>query len=63
MAQANLTNLPAGLSADEARRRGRQYGPNRLPRPRRAPVWRQVGAQFTQFFAVMLWVAGGLAIV
>jgi len=63
MAQANPTNLPAGLSAEEARRRGRQYGPNRLPRPRRAPVWRQVGAQFTQFFAVMLWVAGGLAIV
>lgn len=63
MAQANPTNLPAGLSAEEARERGRRYGPNRLPQPAGVPAWRQVGAQLTQFFALMLWVAGGLAMV
>ena len=53
----------AGLSADEARRRRQRDGPNRLPVAASTPAWRRLAAQLVQFFAVMLWVAAGLAVV
>lgn len=51
-----------GLSGDEAQRRRRQFGLNRLPRPPQVPLWRRLVAQLVHFFALMLWIAGGLAI-
>ncbi len=51
-----------GLSSSEAARRLREYGPNILPRPLPKPILLQLGEQMFHFFALMLWVAGGLAI-
>jgi magnesium-transporting ATPase (P-type) len=51
-----------GLGSDEARQRLQESGLNVLPVRRRTPLWRSVLAQLAHFFAVMLWIAGGLAI-
>jgi magnesium-transporting ATPase (P-type) len=53
---------PQGLTGAEARDRIRQQRPNVLPSKPPPPVWRQFTAQLVHFFAVMLWIAGGLAI-
>lgn len=55
--------LPMGLSAEEARRRQDADGPNRLPPPRVTPAWRKLAAEFVNLFAIMLWVAGALALI
>ena len=55
--------VPVGLSVEEARRRQVAQGPNRLPPPRATPTWRRLAAEFVNLFALMLWVAGGLALV
>ncbi|MFI7413435.1 cation-translocating P-type ATPase [Streptomyces sp. NPDC049627] len=49
-----------GLSAAQARAGLESHGANELPRPRRRAVWRQLGAQFTDLFAVVLIVASGI---
>ncbi|MBL8774316.1 MAG: cation-transporting P-type ATPase [Acidimicrobiales bacterium] len=54
--------VPTGLSAVEAGSRQEAQGPNRLPPPRAVPAWRKLGAEFVNLFALMLWVAGGLAL-
>lgn len=51
-----------GLTASEAASRLRQYGSNTLPRPLPKPILLQLAAQMFHFFAVMLWLAGGLAV-
>ncbi|KIS29117.1 haloacid dehalogenase [Arthrobacter sp. SPG23] len=53
----------AGLSSEEAAFRLRQIGPNRLPEGHTVPRWRKLLAELTHFFAIMLWVAAGLAYV
>ena len=50
------------LSVDEVDVRRRRYGQNVLPRVARVPLWRRLFLQLFHFFAVMLWIAGGLAI-
>lgn len=52
-----------GLTASEAAERLRAEGPNRLPRAKPVSPWRALLAQMAHFFAVMLWIAGTLAIV
>ncbi len=52
-----------GLTTAQAAERLKAEGPNRLPRAKSVSPWRQLLAQMTHFFAAMLWVAGGLAIV
>ncbi|MBI1845012.1 MAG: cation-transporting P-type ATPase, partial [Actinobacteria bacterium] len=52
-----------GLTAVQAAERLKAEGPNRLPKAKSVSPWRQLLAQMTHFFAAMLWVAGGLAIV
>lgn len=52
-----------GLGAAEAARLLAHDGPNRLPVRRATPWWRQLAAQFVHFFALLFWVAGGLAFV
>ena len=53
----------AGLSADEAARRLKQFGANKLPEPRPIPGWRRLLAELTHFFAIMLWVAAFFAFI
>jgi magnesium-transporting ATPase (P-type) len=51
-----------GLTLQEVERRRQLFGTNFLPRLAQVPLWRRLGAQLVHYFAVMLWVAGGLAI-
>ena len=59
------TPAPAttGLTDAEADRRHRADGPNRVPPPPPRPAWRRLLGELTHFFALMLWVAGALAVV
>ncbi len=52
-----------GLSRAEAERRLSLDGPNMLPTTSQVPAWRRLVAQMAHFFAVMLWIAGGLSFV
>jgi magnesium-transporting ATPase (P-type) len=52
-----------GLTAAEAAARLARDGPNRLPAPGRVPAWRRLAAEMFHFFALLFWVAGGLAFV
>src|SRR5574340_35359 len=58
---ASLNSGPAGLRQDEARRRLHEFGPNRVEeiKPERLG-WRFL-KEFTHFFALILWLAAGLA--
>jgi calcium-translocating P-type ATPase len=51
-----------GLSSKAAAARLAAQGANELPRARPTPAWRRMAAQLLHFFALLLWVAGGLAI-
>lgn len=53
---------PSGLTAAEVTRRQEAAGPNELPPPRTVPSWRKLAAEFVNLFAIMLWVAGALAL-
>ena len=52
-----------GLTTEQAAARLEAEGPNRLPGPTRVPAWRRLVSEMVHFFALMLWVAGALAIV
>ncbi|MFF5343627.1 cation-transporting P-type ATPase [Streptomyces althioticus] len=49
-----------GLPAAQARAGLEKYGANELPRAGRRAVWRQLGARFTDLFAVVLIIASGI---
>ncbi|MFI9617212.1 cation-transporting P-type ATPase, partial [Streptomyces sp. NPDC052023] len=49
-----------GLPTAQAQDRLEKYGANEMPRAGRRAVWRQLGAQFTDLFAVVLIVASGI---
>ena len=51
-----------GLTAGEAAARLARDGANVLPVPRGVPAWRRFVGQLAHFFALMLWVAGALAV-
>ncbi len=51
-----------GLTAEEAAQRLATEGPNTFAKSKTVSPWRHLLAQMTHFFAAMLWVAGGLAI-
>jgi len=58
-----LGSSPSGLTSGQARERLAQYGPNRLPElRRRSPLFRFL-AQFRDFFAILLEVAGAITLV
>ncbi len=61
--ELSADRLRTGLTSAEAAERLAADGPNRLPPPPAAHTWRKLVAQFTHFFALMLWVAGVLAVV
>ncbi len=56
-----LGSSAAGLTADEARRRLLDAGPNSLPAAPGLPLARRFARQFTHFLALLLWLAAGLA--
>ncbi|TAN56352.1 MAG: cation-transporting P-type ATPase [Betaproteobacteria bacterium] len=62
-ALASLRSARAGLSAAEAQRRLAEYGANRLETAERTPLALRFARQFTHFFALILWIAAGLALV
>ncbi|MFD8234793.1 cation-translocating P-type ATPase [Streptomyces sp. NPDC059696] len=55
-----LDSSASGLTADAVHERRAAHGPNELPRARRRPAWRQLAAQFTDLFAIVLMVASGV---
>ena len=58
-----LRTRPEGLSSEEAASLLRLVGPNSLPRPVARGLAAKLVSQLTHFFALMLWVAAGLALV
>jgi magnesium-transporting ATPase (P-type) len=51
-----------GLTSNLAAERLAADGPNEVPVLPPMPAWKRIAAQLFHFFALMLWVAGGLAI-
>ena len=60
-ALASLGSGPQGLTTAEARRRLGEFGPNQVMAPPRDPLWLMLAREFTHFFALILWLAAGLA--
>jgi magnesium-transporting ATPase (P-type) len=60
---ATGARLRRGLTHAEAAACLAVDGPNELPAPPRVPAWRQLAAVMFHFFALLFWVAGGLAFV
>ena len=57
----DLGTGPRGLTSAEAATRLAVEGPNTLPVQRKTPAWRLLAAEMVHFFALLFWVAGGLA--
>ncbi|WP_405810887.1 MULTISPECIES: cation-transporting P-type ATPase [unclassified Streptomyces] len=55
-----LDTSPRGLTTAAADARLRQFGSNELPRAAHPAMWRQVAAQFTDLFAVVLLIASAI---
>ena len=58
---AQAGQRPAGLTEAEAAHRLAEEGPNILPVARGPSHLRELAAQMTNLFALMLWAAAGLA--
>jgi magnesium-transporting ATPase (P-type) len=58
----SLETSPNGLSANEVEERHSLYGSNQLDEPPREPVWRKLLIFTTHPMALLLWVAGGIAL-
>jgi sodium/potassium-transporting ATPase subunit alpha len=59
----SLNSRPEGLSAQEATRRHREFGPNRVERVKKELLALRFLREFTHFFALILWLAAALAFV
>lgn len=57
----SLQSGPTGLSADQAARRLGEFGPNQVVRPQHESVLWQFSKEFIHFFALILWLAAGMA--
>lgn len=57
----SLHSGPSGLAEAEATRRLREFGPNRVQQVAGPSLVRRLLQGFTHFFALILWVAAGLA--
>jgi sodium/potassium-transporting ATPase subunit alpha len=60
-ALAALNSRVDGLSTAEVVRRLAEFGPNRVEAMARMPWWLSLLREFAHFFALILWVAAGLA--
>lgn len=63
MSTAERVTEPRGLTSAEASRRLAAEGPNTLPVRRKVPAWRLLISEMVHFFALLFWVAGGLAFI
>jgi sodium/potassium-transporting ATPase subunit alpha len=57
----SLNTSGTGLAGDEAGKRLREFGPNRIEEVKGRPLWLRFLREFTHFFALILWVAAALA--
>ncbi|MFZ2097995.1 MAG: cation-transporting P-type ATPase [Anaerolineales bacterium] len=57
-----LETSPNGLSEPEVQERRSLYGSNQLSEPPREPVWRKLLSSLAHPMALMLWIAGGIAL-
>src|SRR5574343_547028 len=57
----SLGSSASGLSAREAQRRLGEFGPNRVEAVAGEPLWLLFAREFGHFFALILWLADGLA--
>src|SRR5574343_1723554 len=57
----SLGSSASGLSAREAQRRLGEFGPNRVEAVAGDPLWLLFAREFGHFFALILWLAAGLA--
>jgi sodium/potassium-transporting ATPase subunit alpha len=62
-ALSTLRSTPTGLSQADVAARRLEFGPNRIERLGTVSLPRRFAAQFTHFFAALLWVAAVLALV
>ncbi len=62
-ALASLGSTPHGLTLEEAERRLREFGPNRIERSKGTSWPIRLLGEFFQFFSIILWVAAALAFV
>jgi len=62
-ALAALGGSAQGLSTQEAQRRLKEFGPNQVEAAPRTPAWLTLLREFSHFFALILWLAAGLAFV
>ena len=60
-ALSSAGSAPTGLTSQEAERRFREYGPNRVERVWRRPWPLRLLQEFAQFFSIILWIAAALA--
>lgn len=60
-ALASLRSSPDGLSSQTAKHRLKQFGSNHLEHIKDESLMHQFLKQFTQFFALILWLAAGIA--
>ncbi|OGA15785.1 MAG: ATPase [Betaproteobacteria bacterium RIFCSPLOWO2_02_FULL_65_20] len=60
-ALASLRSTERGLDSAEAARRIAEFGPNRVEEIRGEPLLFRFAREFTHFFALILWLAAGLA--
>ena len=60
-ALASLASRSTGLTAAEAERRQVEFGPNRMEEVRSASLALRFAGEFFHFFALILWIAAGLA--
>ncbi len=58
---ASVRSVPSGLSSDEAARRLREFGANRVEQVAGVPVLLRLFKEFFHFFALILWIATALA--
>lgn len=60
-ALASLASRASGLDETEAQRRLLEFGPNRMEEIRGSPLALRLLGEFVHFFALILWLAAGLA--
>ncbi|MBU4179005.1 MAG: cation-transporting P-type ATPase, partial [Actinobacteria bacterium] len=58
-----FNSSPEGLTGEEAAVHLEKCGPNVIQEKKRVPLWRQILVNFTNLFAILLWIAGILAFV
>ena len=58
---ASFHTVASGLEPAEAMRRLSEFGPNQIERIRKKHVFQKLAKEFIHFFALILWLAAGLA--